>query len=365
MATYPIKMLKDEEGKPFVPLVNFDAIKDQGGESLMDTINNKLDPTNLIAGNQIELEVSGKNVIINNSSKGSTLINNLNTTTSGQGALDAAQGKVLKDSIPEIVNNLTTIDSTKALSAHQGYVLAGRSVPTGGASGQVLKKTNDNDYALEWGDAADPNAIGGDGTIKKIVELSYQDYLYLKDNGQLDETTEYHINDWTESGLIEVKAEQVIMSDGFDVEEVIRDDQGHIVNLSNRMDVAEGNIGDIEGTVNTLSSNLSKTMKMVYNGSSGGSNAYFDTGLSVEGGYGGRAYLVVMTWHLSSGDPTGTTVDIVSLPYSGTNFITHRICELRNNASYSKHLMYQASDNKTLMFSVGGSGDAKIHIYQL
>lgn len=386
MTTMPVKILHDENNVAFVPFISLDAIEQAEGISVSEMLDKKLESQNIKAGNQIELEVDGNNITINNAASGMNIIDNLETEEPGLGSLDAHQGKILKDSIPEIVNNLNTIDSTKALSAHQGYVLAGRSVPVGGASGQVLKKTNDNDYALEWGDAADPNAIGGDGTIKKIIELSYQDYLDLKDNGQLDETTEYHINDWTESGLIEVKADQVIMSDGYDVEEVIRDDQGHIVNLSNRMDtvedrlenkdivdegqntrldVAEGNIDAIVGTVNTLSSNLSKTMKMVYSGTSGGSNAYLDTGLTVEGGYGGGAYLVTMTWHLSSGDPAGTTVDIVSLPYSGTNFITYRVCELRNNANYSKHLMYQASDNKTLMFSVGGSGDAKIHIYRL
>lgn len=386
MTKMPVKILRDENNDAFVPFISLDAIEKTEGESVGQALDKKLETHNIKAGNQITIDVDGNDITINNDASGMNIINNLETEEPGLGSLDAHQGKILKDSIPEIVNNLNTIDSTKALSAHQGYVLAGRSVPVGGASGQVLKKTNDNDYALEWGDAADPNAIGGDGTIKKIVELSYQDYLDLKDNGQLDETTEYHINDWTESGLIEVKAEQVIMSDGYDVEEVIRDDQGHIVNLSNRMDtveyklenkdivdegqntrldVAEGNIDTIVGTVNTLSTGLSKTLKMVYSGSSGGSNAYKDTGLSIEGGYGGGAYLVVMTWHLSSGDPTGTTIDIISLPYSGTNFKQYRICELRNNDSYSKHLYYQASANNTLEFSVGGSGDAHIHIYKL
>ena len=199
MATYPIKMLKDEEGKPFVPLVNFDAIKELGGESLIETIENKLEPANLIAGSQIELTVEDGNVIISSSAEGAKLINDLTTEISGIGALDAAQGKVLKDSIPEIVNNLNTIDSTKALSAHQGYVLAGRSVPVGGATGQVLKKSANDDYSLEWGDAADPNAIVGDGSIMKIVELSYEEYLELERNSQLQDDTEYHINNWNEN----------------------------------------------------------------------------------------------------------------------------------------------------------------------
>ena len=278
MATYPIKMLKDEEGKPFVPLISLDSVQGTEGKNINEILDTKLETTNIKAGSQISIKTEGNNVIISNSAEGMQLIDNLDTNASGVGALDARQGKVLKESIPEIVNNLTTIDSKKALSAHQGYVLAGRVAPTGGSTGQVLKKASDSDYSFEWGDAADPNAIGGDGTIKRIVELSYKDYLDLKDNGQLDETTEYHINDWTESGYSEIKAEQVIMSDGFDVEEVIRDDQGHIVNLSNRMDavegrlenkdivdegqntrldIAEGNIDAIVGTVNTLSENIS------------------------------------------------------------------------------------------------------------
>ena len=196
MATYPIKMLKDEEGKPFVPLISIDSIKEVGGETLEQQLDKKLETTNLIAGTQIALEVEGNNVIISNSAEGTKLINNLDQTAAGVGALDAAQGKVLKESIPEVINNLTTIDSTKALSAHQGYVLAGRSVPVGGGTGQVLMKSADDDYSVTWGDAADPNAIIGDGSIKKIVELTYEEYQALE---TIDPNTEYHIYN-TENG---------------------------------------------------------------------------------------------------------------------------------------------------------------------
>ena len=192
MATYPIKMLKDEEGKPFVPLISIDSIKEVGGETLEQQLDKKLETTNIIAGTQIALEVEGNNVIISNSAEGTKLINNLDQTTAGVGALDAAQGKVLKESIPEVINNLTTIDSTKALSAHQGYVLAGRSVPVGGGTGQVLMKSADDDYSVTWGDAADPNAIVGDGSIRKIVELTYEEYQALE---TIDPNTEYHIID--------------------------------------------------------------------------------------------------------------------------------------------------------------------------
>lgn len=200
MATYPVKMLKDEEGKPFVPLISIDSIKEVGGETLEQRLDKKLETTNIIAGTQIALEIEGNNVIISNSAEGTKLINNLDQTAVGVGALDAAQGKVLKESIPEVINNLTTIDSKKALSAHQGYVLAGRSVPVGGGTGQVLMKSADDDYSLTWGDAADPNAIVGDGSIKKIVELTYDEYIALEEAGQLEDTTEYHISDMNEQG---------------------------------------------------------------------------------------------------------------------------------------------------------------------
>lgn len=199
MATYPIKMLRDEEGKPFVPLISIDSIKEIDGEGLEEKLDKKLEATNIKAGSQIEIKTEGNNVIISNAAEGMRLIDSLNTSTSGEGALDARQGKVLKESIPEIVNNLTTIDSKKALSAHQGYILAGRVAPTGGATGQVLKKASDSDYSFEWGDAADPNAIVGDGSIMKIVELSYKEYLELEAANQLQDDTEYHINDWNEN----------------------------------------------------------------------------------------------------------------------------------------------------------------------
>lgn len=257
MATYPIKMLKDEEGKPFVPLVNFDAIKELGGESLLETIENKLEPANLIAGNQIELSVNGNNVTISNSSEGTKLINNLTTTTVGTGALDAAQGKVLKDSIPEVVNNLTTIDSKKALSAHQGYILAGRSIPVGGGNGQVLMKSADDDYSVTWGDAADPNAIVGDGSIKKIVELTYEEYNQLDDANMVDETTEYHISNWSESGYSEIRADQVLFGNNSNVQEKINNIDLINDGQNTRLDIAESNIDTMVGTINSLSQTVS------------------------------------------------------------------------------------------------------------
>lgn len=193
MAVYPIKMLKDEGNNPFVPLVGTNAIVDAQGQSLDDKFATKLEAVNIIAGENITLQKVGNNITINGHAGSSvSLIDNLTTDTPGLGALDARQGKALKDLIPAVINNLNSTSTTSALSAYQGYLLKNRVVPGGGTTGQVLKKSSNADNAVEWGDAADPNAISGDGSIKEIVELTYAEYKALE---EINPDTEYHISD--------------------------------------------------------------------------------------------------------------------------------------------------------------------------
>lgn len=153
MAQYPIKMLKDENGTPFVPLVAPEAVKDGQGFNLQTVLGNKLEKTNIIAGDNITLSISGNNITINSQAGGATtnVIDNLNQQTAGVGVLDAHQGYVLKGMIPGVQNNLTSTSTTDALSAYQGYLLSNRSVPGGGTTGQVLKKKSNTDNDLEWG----------------------------------------------------------------------------------------------------------------------------------------------------------------------------------------------------------------------
>lgn|SRR5574344_68589 len=212
MAKYPIKMLKDEEGTPFVPLVSTEALRTPEGETIEEKLEKKLEVSNIKAGTDISLSVDGNNITINNASKG-VLIDNLDTETSGLGSLDAHQGKILKDMIPDVVNNLTTVSTDKALSAYQGYLLNHKVVPTGGTTGQVLKKSSNDDHALEWGDAADPNAISGDGSIKKIIECTYEEYKTLENTGALDSNTEYHIPEDSTNNVLESTIKQLILED--------------------------------------------------------------------------------------------------------------------------------------------------------
>ena len=189
-------MLKDEQNQPFVPLVSAESIYTNDDLSFEEKFATKLEADNLKEGNGIILEQNGNDTTISvDFGATDNIIDNLNTTTAGQGPLDARQGNVLKNMIPTIVDNLDSTDATKVLSANQGHELKEMSVPTGGATGQVLKKASDNDHELEWGDAADPNAIVGDGSIMKIIELTYAEYKTLESNGELKEDTEYHITD--------------------------------------------------------------------------------------------------------------------------------------------------------------------------
>src|SRR5574344_742941 len=124
MATYPIKMLKDEENKPFVPLVSTDCIRDKNNQTLQQILNKKLSPDNLLGGDYVNITTEGNNCYVNVDLPASlNVINNLITSSAGQGALDAYQGKVLKDSIPQVVNDLSSTSTDSALSANQGYVL--------------------------------------------------------------------------------------------------------------------------------------------------------------------------------------------------------------------------------------------------
>lgn len=237
MAKYPIKMLKDEEGTPFVPLVSTEALITPEGETVEEKLEKKLEASNIIAGTDISLSVDGNNITINNASKG-VLIDNLDTEISGLGSLDAHQGKVLKDMIPDVVDNLTTVSTDKALSAYQGYLLNHKVVPTGGTTGQVLKKSSNDDHALEWGDAADPNAIVGDGSIKKIIELTYEEYQALD---TIDPDTEYHIYNVENGTYTYINKSQIqdMINEAIDADNII--DERHYPTLLNNWKNFQGN----------------------------------------------------------------------------------------------------------------------------
>ena len=242
MATYPIKMLRDENQEPFVPMVSADSIYTNDGRSFEENFASKLEASDLKEGTGIILEQDGNSTTISvDFGATDNIIDNLNTTVAGQGPLDARQGNVLKNMIPTVVDNLTTADPNKVLSANQGVELKKIAVPEGGSAGQVLKKATNDNHSLEWGDAADPNAIVGDGTIMSIVELSYADYKALETAGELKADTEYHITD-VENGTATYMTEEQIQ----ELIDVSADD------LRTQINTVQSNVTTMQNTLNGL-----------------------------------------------------------------------------------------------------------------
>lgn len=150
MANYPIKMLIDEQGQEFVPISSTEALLDAGGQSLDTVLAAKLETSSILAGSGITLNKNTTNhtVEINCSLPGATVIDNLITSTAGQGSLDAHQGYVLnttKINISDIVDNCTSTANNKPLSAYQGYLLSNR-IPS-----KVSDLTNDAGYTSNTG----------------------------------------------------------------------------------------------------------------------------------------------------------------------------------------------------------------------
>ena len=98
MAQYPIKMLKDENGTPFVPLVAPEAVKDNQGTDWQALIDKKLEKTNIIAGDNITLSVSGNDITINSQAGGTSDY----TTLSNKPSLDTTSDESLNPLKEEI-----------------------------------------------------------------------------------------------------------------------------------------------------------------------------------------------------------------------------------------------------------------------
>lgn len=108
MTNLIVKILRDEDGKEFVPYTSTKALYDPDGETIADKIAAKLETSSLIAGTGITLipDTTNHTVEIQSNVPGANLINNLTTSVAGQGALDAYQGYLLNNKIPTEFNQL-------------------------------------------------------------------------------------------------------------------------------------------------------------------------------------------------------------------------------------------------------------------
>lgn len=265
MATYPIKMMIDESGQPFVPLTSLDAvigeknlqyiidatetsaghfniiIKDVTLDKLKNTavivrwpqISSTVKPSYLQLNEEEEiilyngsgteyldleeasntvniLAYDGKKWILTSGAGGGSGSGHVITDASdrtlpqqkilkfmGFNIENDATNRATKIINPEPINNLETTESgLGSLDASQGHILSERSVPKGGTVGQVLAKKNNYDYQVEWIDSlSESNGVITDGSVKKIINLTYEEYRALEDSGEIEPTTQYYIND--------------------------------------------------------------------------------------------------------------------------------------------------------------------------
>lgn len=116
---YPIKQLIDEYNEPFLPFTNSQSIGTSGGKVLQEVLDVKLDPADVKAGSNIKVTPSTDNTTIDwVRPTNLTVQNNVTTTSSGKGVLDAYQGKILNDKfanyIPTsqlgVANGVATLD---------------------------------------------------------------------------------------------------------------------------------------------------------------------------------------------------------------------------------------------------------------
>lgn len=276
MATYPIKMMIDESGQPFVPLTSLDAvigeknlqyiidatetsaghfniiIKDVTLDGLKNTvvvirwpqISSTVKPSYLQLNEESEIPLyngagteyldledvsntvnmlayDGEKWILTSgagSGSGHVITDEDGNTMEQQKVLNFIGFNVENDTAnratkiinPTPINNLTTTESGQgSLDAYQGHVLASRTIPTGGSTGQVLAKKNGSDYQVEWVDRDSDNVITGNGSIEEIVGVTYEEYKALEAAGELKATTQYHITDINDGDISFISQEDI------------------------------------------------------------------------------------------------------------------------------------------------------------
>ena len=105
------------------------------------------------------------------------------------------------------ISNLVT-PTNNSDAVPKSYVDA-RAVPSGGTTGQILRKSSDTDYAIEWASITIPSAsssnplMDGIAAVGSSTNYARADHVHPSDTSKVDITNEYTDLDITELGLIE------------------------------------------------------------------------------------------------------------------------------------------------------------------
>ena len=185
MAQYPIKMLKDENGTPFVPLVAPEAVKDTQGTNWQTLIDKKLEKTNIIAGDNITLSVSGNDITINSQADGTSDYSDLtnkpkinNVELSGNKSLsdlgitnfsgdynDLSNKPTIPTKTSDLTNDSGFIDSSYHDNTKQDTLVSGTNIKTINNESILGEGNISISGGSSLNNVLDGNAIGSARTI--------------------------------------------------------------------------------------------------------------------------------------------------------------------------------------------------------
>jgi hypothetical protein len=293
MATYPIKMLRDEDRQAFVPFTNAAAVVDKDNKSLQELMDN------------------GKYKIQNN----------VTTASAGKGVLDAYQGKVLNDKFNNYVplsqkgvaNGVASLDSEGKVPSAQlpsyvddvieSYIVSGSTAlssgwlskteggaaltPEKGKIYLVMTSGSHQNKQYRWGgstyvlcnpsDVNSVNGMTGVVTLKKLTIQKNGTQVGDTFNGTTDEVINITVptnNNQLTNGAGYITSAGSITGNAATATKATQDSNGNVI-----VDTYVKKAGDnMSGTLSITSGNLQVTSGLIKGDASDYHNHAFDMG---------------------------------------------------------------------------------------
>ena len=185
MATYPIRMLKDENGQPFVPICGTNSMIYDDRTTLQEKLDQKIGSDNLKAGNAITITKSGIDLIVsadlpdltgmeNNintlNSDVSTLKTNVSTLDNGIKTLNASVG-TLNTTATDLQTQINTANTNIAKKTEASNFKQGNNITISTSGNDVtiaaVVPTPATNY---YGTSTPANTLGKDGDLYILIE---------------------------------------------------------------------------------------------------------------------------------------------------------------------------------------------------
>lgn len=110
MARYPIKMLKDENNNPFVPLVSTECVKDPGGQSLDQKLANYYTKSQTYTKSEVDALIPTQTILTD-------------TLTAGNTTLTFTDSSILTSSLIDVYTDTFGVNPTNMTSSTGELIL--------------------------------------------------------------------------------------------------------------------------------------------------------------------------------------------------------------------------------------------------